>query len=68
MFGGGPNGNTPFLAAAVTGDVDILEFLASFPGVDIRAQNSAGFSALKLARSYKHPAAVTYLQTLGLDE
>ena len=66
--GEGPNGNSPFLAAAVTGDVDILKFLATVPGVNIHARNSSDFSALKLARMYKHPAAIAYLESLQIEE
>jgi ankyrin repeat protein len=64
----GPDGNSPFLAAATHGDLPILKFLAGLPGVDIRQRNAVGATVLKVARMYKHPEVIDYLETLRIGE
>ena len=61
-------GNTALIAAAKSGNIDILQFLASFPDIDLNHQNDGGRAAIHEAAYKGRSEALKFLLSLsGID-
>ena len=61
-------GNTAFIVASQSGNVDVLQFLSTFPDIDLNHQNKGGRTALHEAAYKGRSQVISFLLTLpGLD-
>ena len=60
--------NTALIAAAQSGNIEVLQFLATFPDLDVNHQNKGGRTALHEAAYKGRSDAIAFLLTLpGID-